>query len=182
MIWYIRLAMLAAVVAALAYLHHHVYEQGYDARDVLAVKEMKAEKANEAAADAEASEKLAVANAKIDSLNITMSQTISQINTSHQQEISNAQAKIAAISADLHSTKLRLSIAVASGPVNSAGQNQGTGTVAGPGTESRAELSEPAAQFLTGLAAQCDANASQLNSVIDTYNALKEAVNAEATP
>lgn len=178
--WIIRLVILATLAAACAWGYHHIYKNGWNARDVIAVSDAAKIKAASDAADALAAKNLAEADAKVMALNLSMSKSIDVINTTHQQEISNAKTRIDSLDADLRSTKLRLSIAVTStsNKGDSTCQSGGAGSATGDSSQRTAVILPEIADSLIHIAAGGDAAVRRANACIDTYNALKEAVNS----
>jgi len=92
---------------------------------------------------------------------------IAQMSNQLQEAQKNADIKLADLNAKLRNHTVRLSIPASA--INSNACSANTAIASKPVTETRAELTGEAAEFLTNLASQCDANTRQLNAVIDAY-------------
>lgn len=118
------------------------------------------------------------ANAKLSELRDKAAETehalnskINQASNQLQEVQKNADIKLADLNAKLRNHTVRLSIPTR--PVNPAASCSDTAIASKPGAETRAELTGEAAEFLTNLASQCDANTRQLNAVIDAYDVIR---------
>jgi hypothetical protein len=140
------------------YVHHHIYQQGWDDSKAVSDKQIAKERAT-------ASVELAKANDAAAAREHALTTRLSETSLKLLQDNENAAAKIASITHDLRDHALQLSIAIANRPKAECGKD--TAVVGQPGDESRPD----AAEFLVQFAGRCDATARQLNSVIDAYNA-----------
>jgi hypothetical protein len=177
-VWIGRILIVIVIGGALTWLHHKVYKEGWNDRDVIAVSTAKKIKAENDAADAVAQEELSQANAKISGLQLTMANTISTINFEHKREIDDANHTIKNLRNDVSSGKLRLSVAISDSTCNQASGVQGAGTSAGSG-QATAELMPEVADDLISIAADGDAAMRRANACIDAYNAVKNAINTQ---
>jgi len=172
----IKLIATAVMFAALAgagwYVHHAIYQSGWDARDVIAKRDTQI-------ANDKAAAELASANDKIHVLNLSMSRNLDSINTSHYEAQKNADDKIASLSADLRSARLRLSVSIAAGSCTPAGPDQNSAAGAGDRGEARAELMPEVAADLLAIAANGDSAVRRANACVDAYNAVRDQVNAQ---
>lgn len=105
---------------------------------------------------------------------------LAAVTEKHLEIERNAKAENDRLRADLRSSRVRLSVPVASCTAAAAGADPAA--AAGSGAEARAELDPQAADDLAAIAADGDAAIRQLNAVIDAYNALRERVNAQTPP
>ncbi|NDP60088.1 MAG: hypothetical protein GZ090_12120 [Oxalobacteraceae bacterium] len=123
-------------------------------------------------ATVQADKQLSSAMEKVRDIERGRSSDLQAIAVKHKQEMDDAKTKMDALRADVRSGAVRLSIATKSAGDRAASGNPAA--AAGASAETRSELSGPAAEFLIGLADECDANAIQLNAVIDAYAAIRK--------
>ena len=178
-LWMVRLAALAALALALTWLHHHIYKNGWDDRELIATTYEAKVKALSDAADALAAANLKDADAKIDSLQITLATSLSQISADHKKEIDHANSKIATLNRDVADGKLRLSIATSFSSCNPAQESKGAGIATGDSNQGRAELLPETAESLISIAAGGDAAVRRANACVDAYNSVKVAIDAQ---
>lgn len=126
----------------------------------------------EVTAASDAKTLLATETAKVVALEKAHTQAVNDIAATHYRDQQHAKAQIDRLNADVRAGAVRLSIAVKPGACSRAASGD-TASAASPVTEARAELSGEAAQFLVGFAGSCDATASQMNAVIDAYEAVR---------
>lgn len=118
------------------------------------------------------------ANAKLSELRDVVAQKeqawsaqLNEKSTKLQEAQKNADIKLADLNAKLRNNTVRLSIPARTS--NPATCSANPAIASKPVAETRAELTSEAAEFLTNLASQCDANTRQLNAVIDAYETIR---------
>lgn len=176
-LWAIRLIgyglLLSAIGGGLTYLHHKIYKQGWNDREVIAV-------ANEKKIEEEA--KLALADA-IDDANkreLKLSTKLSEISIANTQKEASYEDRINRLNDRVRVGDQRLSIATRS-KVPQCVNSTDPAIAVQSGTETDSELMPEAVEFLTRIAADSDRHVRQLNDVIDAYDAAREACNAKIT-
>lgn len=149
----IRIAVLFAALALLGWIAHRIYEAGGDAREATWLK-------REAATNADAVVRIKAAEERVRAAEARATQAQADIDAAYQRGLQeNQNAKDAAV-AELRAGR-RLFIGAQCPPAGNAVPGATAPARSGDGG-ARAELSEPAAEWLVGLASEADAVARQL--------------------
>jgi prophage endopeptidase len=151
-VW-IRIAVLIAVMALLGLVAHLIYDAGGDAREAPWLK-------REAAINADAAARIKAAEERVRAAEFRATQAQADIDAAYQRGLKeNDDAKNTAL-AQLRAGR-RLFIGAQCPPAGSPVPDPAAPARSGDGGAS-AELSEPAAEWLVGLASEADAVARQL--------------------
>lgn len=164
---------IAAVGSALAAIHHHIYQQGYQAADEEWTK-------REAAATVAAGNKLADANEKVRVAQAWVTEVMQRI-SDKQKEVNDAKAVSDSLRADLLASRKRLSVLVTAH--KDSGAEHGENTAAAgvdQGAVFAADLSPEVAANLTELATEGDQAITRLNACIRAYEVAEKAANSVA--
>lgn len=168
----IAMALMGALTAAYFGWHHKVYQEGFVAREAIAIKDEKKLRDDANAA-------LDAVNSKNRMRELALSTELSQQVAQSQKDKRDADLKIATLRDDIRDHKLRLSVAISA--TSRAKICASSATAGGDSQESRAELSTTDADFFVRFAGEADDTARQLNACIDTYNKVRTTIN-ETTP
>lgn len=136
--------------------------------------DQRAEQRGRLAAQAQQSNQDADALAKGIQQSAQLAGVLGQFIDRHQQEQTHAQEAIARLGTDLRSGAIRLHVRTTSAPATGGSADR---AAPGPG-QARAELDPADAGALLHITAQGDAAIRDLNTCIDRYNAVQQAVNA----
>ena len=168
---YLKIGALIAILAGLAWYHHHVYQQGYDKR----ADEQLVIDAKSKAAALDALEKL---NAHINEVQVELDKSTASLSTK-QTELDRAKQNSNDYQVRLASGADRLHVLTKSNCANQAANPQSTSlTDLDNRTEVTAELDGTVAANLVKLAGEGDEAIARLNACIVSYNLVKTAVDS----
>lgn len=170
-LWILRGLGILLIVIALAFIHHKIYQKGYDEAD------------NMWKAKVEASNKLALeTKIKEDNLHLKESQELqTKFNIAaadHQKELEIKNEQIENLKRDVRNGNLRLSIAVATNKINSSKSDSNSGT-ASEFTSETANVMPEVAETVLSIAGDIAESVRERNECIRLYNEVKEKINIE---
>jgi hypothetical protein len=125
---------------------------------------MRAYNAGYAKHEAETSTATAEANQRARMAERVATERMSKVATDHRKVVTDAQAQIDRLRADVRSGTRRLSVAIAGIPACA-----GSAPAGGAGAETRTELAPDTADALVAIAADGDSAIRQSNALIDAY-------------
>lgn len=161
------ISIMAALAIAATYIHHRIYQAGYDDAERIYQK-------REAALSAQAQKRYDAAMHDAQMQADLLTAELTAIDQRRAKEQAHADDQIKQLRTDLSTGARRLSIPTTAACALPAGAATGSaGTVARVEPEARAQLTEQAAQELVGIAADGDSAIRQLNAVIDAYAAVQ---------
>ena len=160
-------SIMAALALAATYLHHRIYQAGYDDAERIYQK-------REAALSAQAQKRFEAAMHDAQEQADLLTAELHAIDQRRTKEQANADETVKRLRADIAAGHRRLSIPITSTCAVPAGATAGSaGTVARVEPEARADIDPATADALVGIAADGDSAIRQLNAVIDAYTAVQ---------